>query len=222
MNGSVFLSVKLVRRENQVVVSWVVDTSLEIIELLAELGIDKAEKAERTVTMIREVFRKHFQNVYKEYHGPVTTIGRKLPNALFFFLHGHGGAFRMCNSEIDSKIKNDQKQEEAQQHHHANHRPHLVPWHKRARASATQNSAPEYFRMNTPLGSALNVPSNMRLHRLVSSSLASPIRIKPTAAQVPSRFHLQLRNGVGFLRSCCCGCRRSTRPAPTSKCRPSL
>ncbi|KAL9703796.1 hypothetical protein quinque_007314 [Culex quinquefasciatus] len=53
--------VKLVRRENQVVVSWVVDTSLDIIELLAELGIDKAEKAERTVTMIREVFRKHFQ-----------------------------------------------------------------------------------------------------------------------------------------------------------------
>ncbi|XP_039442690.1 uncharacterized protein LOC120423081 [Culex pipiens pallens] len=79
------------------------------------------------------------------------------------FLHGHGGAFRMCNSEIDSKIKNDQKQEEAQQHHHANHRPHLVPWHKRARASATQNSAPVYFRMNTPLGSALNGPR--RWHR---------------------------------------------------------
>ncbi|KAL1398454.1 hypothetical protein pipiens_008954 [Culex pipiens pipiens] len=53
--------VKLVRRENQVVASWVVDTSLDIIELLGELGIDKAEKAERTVTMIREVFRKHFQ-----------------------------------------------------------------------------------------------------------------------------------------------------------------
>ncbi|XP_001852007.2 uncharacterized protein LOC6042546 [Culex quinquefasciatus] len=60
-----YLEAKLVRRENQVVanrvVDTVLDTSLNIIELLDELGIDKAEKAERAVAMIREAFRKHFQ-----------------------------------------------------------------------------------------------------------------------------------------------------------------
>nr|XP_029727959.1 uncharacterized protein LOC109431897 [Aedes albopictus] len=59
-----YLEAKLIRRENQVVadkvVDTVLDTSLDIISMLDEIGLNE-EKAERAVRMIREAFQKHFK-----------------------------------------------------------------------------------------------------------------------------------------------------------------
>ncbi|EAT41448.1 AAEL006924-PA [Aedes aegypti] len=59
-----YLEAKLIRRENQVVadkvVDTVLDTSLDIITMLDEIGLNE-EKAERAVRMIREAFQKHFK-----------------------------------------------------------------------------------------------------------------------------------------------------------------
>ncbi|XP_065082431.1 abnormal spindle-like microcephaly-associated protein homolog [Ochlerotatus camptorhynchus] len=59
-----YMEAKLIRRENQVVankvVDTVLDTSLDIITMLDEIGMDEA-KAERAVQMIRDAFQKHFR-----------------------------------------------------------------------------------------------------------------------------------------------------------------
>ncbi|XP_062555421.1 abnormal spindle-like microcephaly-associated protein homolog [Armigeres subalbatus] len=59
-----YLEAKLIRRENQVVadkvVDTVLDTSLDIINMLDEMGLNQ-EKAEQAVHMIRDAFQKHFK-----------------------------------------------------------------------------------------------------------------------------------------------------------------